>query len=245
MPTESKLTRRLRHGARLSERDIGQLETISASAIDIVASTDLIKQHDVAKHAHIILDGVACRYKFLRDGRRAIVALLLPGDFCDLQDSIQQKMDHSIATLVDCRIAKLDKQEITRLLESSPAIRRACLWATMVEEATLREWLVNVGRRSSEEAVAHLFCELDARLGAVGLARGHVFYLPLTQATIADVIGISAVHVQRVIANLKDAGLIMLQDRVLVIPDFASLAEMADFDETYLHLGNTVGPHEQ
>lgn len=82
-------------------------------------------------------------------------------------------------------------------------------------------------------------------LGAVGLARGHVFHLPLRQATIADVIGISAVHVQRVIANLKDAGLIVLQDRVLVIPDFASLAEMADFDETYLHLGNECGTHEQ
>lgn len=238
---ESKLTRRLRYGADLQQADVERLEKISTSALFFEAHTDLVRQLDPPRHVHVLVEGVACRYKVLPNGRRSIVAFILPGDFCDLHMTILRHFDYSICTLADSRIARLNGGEVDMMLATFPAINRACWWSTLVDEAVLREWLVTVGRRTSEEALAHLFCELYTRLNAVGLTQDHVFRLPFTQTTLADVLGISTVHVSRVLTSLRSSGLVELQDRLIKLPDFPALCDLAMFDATYLHLGRRNG----
>ena len=144
-------------------------------------------------------------------------------------------MDHSIGTLVDCEISRVPRGTVNAMLER-PAINRACWWATLSDEAVLREWLVNVGHRATDQQLAHLFCELYLRLRAVGLTSDDSFQMPFTQPTLGDLIGATPVHVGRKMGKLRDSGLITLQDRVMSLPDFEAITEFADFEPEYLHL---------
>jgi CRP-like cAMP-binding protein len=165
------------------------------------------------------------------------MAYLLPGDFCDLYVFILKAMDHGIATLSRCKVVAIPRHRTLELTER-PAIARAFWWAALVDEATLREWLVNIGRRSAEHRVAHLLCELLLRLRVVGLANGDRFELPLTQGALADTMGLSEVHMNRVLQSLRSAGLITLGNRTLVILDVERLMALSDFNPNYLHLGH-------
>lgn len=243
MTEESHLTRKLRFGAALGKEEACRLDRLVREAVPVPARTDLVVQYQATEHVHVVKSGVACRYKMMPDGRRAILALLLPGDFCDLHVAILDYMDHSIGTLVDCEISRVSRNEIECMLTHYPLINRACWWATLVDEAVLREWLVNIGRRRTDQQLAHLFCEIYVRLKAVGLAGDHSFRMPFTQETLGDLIGATQVHVQRTMAQLRGAGLITLQDRVIAFPDFDALAGFAEFEPGYLHLGGMApGP---
>ncbi|WP_306110938.1 MULTISPECIES: Crp/Fnr family transcriptional regulator [Roseovarius] len=237
MQDVSALTRKLRNGAALSGEDVERLERIALTSRCVPANTDLIKEHETTEYVHVIESGVACRYKITPDGRRAILALLLPGDFCDLHVAILDHMDHSIGTLQESRVSRVSRDDVLQMLSASPAISRACWWATLVDEAVLREWLVNVGRRRTDQQLAHLFCELYTRLEAVGLAENGRFRMPFTQTTLGDLVGVTQVHVQRTMTQLRDKGLITQQDREIGLHDFNAVAEYSDFDATYLHLG--------
>jgi CRP-like cAMP-binding protein len=188
-----------------------------------------------------VISGFACRYKVLRNGSRQIVALLVPGDFCDLHVAILGTMDYSIATLSPCTIADLSRATVLDLTEQYPRIGRALWWATLVDEAVSREWLVNIGRREAPQRMAHLFCELLMRFQAVGLADGDSCPFPLTQVDLADALGLTPVHVNRTVQALRQAGLIVLQKRRLAIPDVDSLKMFCDFDPEYLHLVKRQG----
>ena len=236
MQTQSHLVRKLSRGAHLGPGDIERLDQLSASARYVSAGQDLTVEGDDPKHVHFITSGIACRYKHLQDGRRAIVALLLPGDFCDLHVAILGYMDHSIGALTDCEASQVKVGELNAMLQNHPAIHRACLWAGLVDEAILREWLVNVGRRSARQQLAHLICELFVRLEAVGLTRDHTFGLPFTQATLADMLGMTSVHVQRALASVREDGFIVLGHRSISLPDFSALADLGEFEAAYLHL---------
>lgn len=189
----------------------------------------------------LVLSGFACRYKILRDGKRQIVALLLPGDFCDLHVAILGAMDHGIATFSPCTIADLSRAKVLDLTEQYPRIGRALWGATLVDEAVLREWLVNIGRREGVQRMAHLFCELLMRFQAVGLADGDSYPFPLTQTDLADVLGLTSVHVNRMLQVLRQAGLIVLQKQRLAIPDVDRLKAFCDFNPDYLHLVKRQG----
>ena len=154
-------------------------------------------------------------------------------------------MDHSIGALTGCEVARVSPNEIDTLLSQSPGIERACRWATLVDEAFLREWLVNIGRRSSEQQLAHLFCELYVRLRAVGLTDDEPFRMPFTQNTLGNLLGISAVHVQRTMRSLREADLITLQDRHIRLVDYRALAELGEIDPCYLQLGKTDPIHRK
>lgn len=238
MSQKSALTLKLLHGARLEEHDVTRLDRLQVAPHQASAGADLITQGENPEHVHFVTSGVACRYKYLSDGRRAIVALLLPGDFCDLHVAILGRMDHSIGALTDCEASRVPRAELEKMLREHPLIDRACTWATLVDEAVLREWIVNVGHRTTEQQLAHLFCELFARLNAVGLAIDYSFRMPFTHPTLGDMLGASQVHIQRTMTRLRAAGLVTLQDRIIGIPDIAALAELAEFDPSYLHLQN-------
>jgi CRP-like cAMP-binding protein len=180
------------------------------------------------------------RYKVLPDGQRQIMAYLVLGDMCDMHGSILGEMDHSIGALTPCRVAYIPQRAIEELTRRHPRINRALWWATLVDEGTLREWLVTMGRREADQQMAHLFCELLLRLQTVGLATENGFELPVTQDELADTLGLSAVHVNRVLQQLRKDGLISLVGKRLTIHDVERLKALAEFDPTYLHLNERL-----
>lgn len=237
------LTRKLEAFAALPEADRRLLDEVVRGAREVGAREDIIHEGDDPTDVHLVLEGFACRYKLLEDGRRQIMAYLVPGDFCDLHVFILKSMDHSIAALSPCRVVDIPRRRVLEMTER-PALARALWWCSLVDEATLREWLVNVGGRSAEHRVAHLLCELLLRLETVGLTNGGSYELPLTQAEIADTMGLSHVHVNRVLQRLRAEGLITLKDKQLVILDVPKLKAFSGFNPNYLHLNERNGSKE-
>jgi len=229
------LIRKLEAFAPLPEADRRLLGQITQFAQVVGPKVDLVREGDAPKAVHLILGGFACRHKDLPDGSRQITACLVPGDFCDLHVFILRAMDHSISTLSRCRVVEILRPQVLELMER-PAVARAMWWAALVDEAILREWLVNIGTRPAEQRTAHLLCELLMRLEAVGLTNGDKYELPITQTELGDTMGLTAVHTNRVLQRLRKDGLITLTNNSLVILDIGRLKAFSDFNPNYLHL---------
>ena len=230
------LIRKLERADGLTEADHSLIQRVCEAARPVEARKDLIKQGDRPENVHLVLDGFACRYKVLANGRRHILAVMVPGDFCDLHVAILGRMDHTIATLTPCTMVQIPRATILEMTESHPRIARALWWATLVDEAVLREWLVNMGQRPADQRLAHFFCELLLRLQVVGLADRNGCPMPIRQSDLADIFGLTDVHVNRVLQELRAAGLIVLRSRRLEVPDVERLWAFCDFDPDYLHL---------
>jgi CRP-like cAMP-binding protein len=152
----------------LDDKDRAALRHLSHNAKRLPRGSNLICEGDKPTSVFLLLEGWAFRYKCLADGHRQIMAYLLPGDLCDVRIFLFEEMDHSIGLLSDALVAKIPAAEMLDVLDRFPRIERAMMWATLVDEATLREWLLNVGQRNALQRIAHLFCELCVRLGVVG-----------------------------------------------------------------------------
>lgn len=231
----SPFIRKIAYGADLTAEDQALLDEVSATPRPVAAKTDLISEGDEPTNVHLVMSGYACRYKVLPDGRRQIMAIFVPGDVCDLHIQILGEMDHSIGTLSDATVVDIPPAIIDKLI-ANPRINRGLWWMTLVDEGTLREWLVSMGQRGAAEQMAHVFCELHLRLRSVGLAEGDRFDLPGTQEDLADVMGVTPVHVNRTLALLRDNRLIDLDRGQLFIPDVGRLRAFGGFDPNYLHL---------
>lgn len=230
--------RKLEGFASLSDTDRATLERISAHPRTVVPGTILVEEGDEPRGVYLVMSGIACRYKQRANGTRQITAFLLPGDSCDLDVARLDQMDHAITTLSTCTVVRIPFDAVRDLVSQHPTIAGALRMSTLADEATLREWLVNVGCRSSIERIAHLFCELFIRLQTVGLATEDTCELPLTQAQIADTTGVSTVHVNRSLQELRRRRLIELRGKTLKILDARHLKALAEFKPNYLHLNN-------
>jgi CRP-like cAMP-binding protein len=197
------------------------------------ARDGLAKQGERMPGVFVILDGFACRYKVLPDGRRQMLALLLPGQVSDPRSVLLPRMDHSIAALGPVEAAFLAKDVVQRL-ERLPVLWNAMALSALVQQSIAHEWLVNVGHRSSFERISHLFCEIHTQMEAVGLVQDGSCEMPLTQADIADALAITPVHVNRTLMELRRTGLVSFQSRRLTIHDVAALHRVAGFDACYL-----------
>ena len=236
--TSNPLIRKLEGFVPLSEADRVLLERISADVRPVQAGTDLVREGEAPDGVFLIMDGMACRHKRAANGARQITAYLVAGDVCDLDVALLDQMDHTITTLSDCSVVRIAPETVTQVMENYPQIARGLRLGTLVDEATLREWLVNVGCRSSDERIAHLLCELLLRLQFVGKATQDSFELPITQGDLADTTGLSTVHVNRTMQSLQRQGLIALAGASLQILDLPRLTALAGFKANYLHLGN-------
>lgn len=237
--------RKLRLRAHLDESDVAALRAATAEVSQVEAGRDLVSEGGAPGAAYIILDGFACRYKLLPDGGRSILAYLVPGDGCDLHASLLNRAINSVMTLTPCTIASVTYRSIKELAATRPNIYRALWWSVLVDEAVLQEWLVGIGRRSADKQVAHILCELLTRLQAVELGTGPQYRLPLTQAELADTAGLSNVHLSRVLADLRKAGLITSGRKSISVPDLGRLRTFADFKPDYLLLPSLKVPPEE
>jgi CRP-like cAMP-binding protein len=231
----ARLVEKLRSFAPLGEDDVAALTALCQDTRELGPRRTIIREGDRPERVHLVLDGWAARYKLLPDGGRQITAYLIPGDFCDLHVTILGEMDHSIATLGPATVAFVPRGAMEKLAER-PNIARAFWWATLVDEAVLRAWIVNIGRRDAAEAIGHLICELYLRMRNVGLAADHAFEMPLTQEEIADTLGLTPVHVNRVLQRMRAQGLITLKRGALEILDHQKLAKTSGFNPNYLHM---------
>lgn len=231
------LVKKLEHFVRLSSAEKDILARAATERIrKLRAHEHVFLEGDEPKFVYLVLDGWACRYKQLEDGRRQITGFFLPGDLGDLNVFILRAMDHSVASITRLKVAEISRSSFEGILEGYPRIARALWWDALVAMAIQREWTVNLGQRDALERIAHLLCELFVRLRTAGLSRGKSCDFPITQAELADAAGMSAVHVNRTLQELRSMKLINLSGRVLTIMDFARLMQVAMFDPSYLHL---------
>lgn len=231
------LIKKLEHYVRLSQHD---KEVLSAAAAERVRKLrshgQLVSEGDKPKVIYLVLEGWAFRYKHLEDGRRQIVGFFLPGDFCDLNVFILREMDHSIASVTPLTLSEITRSNFEHILDGHPRITQALWWEALVNMAIQREWTVNLGQRDALERVAHLLCELFIRLRTAGMTEGWSCNFPLTQSELADATGMSTVHVNRTLQELRALKVIVLNSRTLSILDFDRLMQVGMFNPNYLHL---------
>lgn len=203
---------------------------------DYRADLTFIEPHQELQHSTLLLDGLMCRYKDLRDGQRQVTELHVAGDFADLHSFTLKRLDHSVMTLTPCRVAIVPHENLRRITEQYPHLTRLYWFATNLDAAIHREWAVSLGRRSALSRVAHLFCELEVRLGLVGLTEGDGYALSLTQMDLAECLGLTSVHVNRTLKELRGQGLMEFRSGRVVIQDLEGLRRAAEFDPAYLYL---------
>jgi CRP-like cAMP-binding protein len=225
----------------LSREDREWLEAASRAPKEVEPNVDLITEGEAPDHLMLIMKGFAYRYKMTHEGKRQIFAYLVPGDFCDLHVALLKEMDHSVATLSPCSVVYIPTRTVHDLTENLPTLTKAFWWCTLVDAAVLREWVVNVGQRPPDQRIAHLFCEIHLRLQAVDMTSNGAFQLPITQAELADTVGITSVHANRCLKTLREAGLVTFRRDSVQILDLERLKEFASFNPNYLHLGARQG----
>ena len=221
--------------ANLSAGEVAVLAGLTAGPATYAAKYDLIREGDRPGPVFVVLEGWACRYKILPNGARQILAYLMPGDACDLHVGLLAEMDHSIQTITPALVATIERVEMDEVMNKHRGIAKAMYLSQLIDEGTMRAWITSMGRRASIERVAHLMCELYLRARNVGLTLETRFALPLSQSLLADSLGMTPVHLNRVMKELRTSGAMTLQRGSLIIEDPVRLIRIAGFDENYLH----------
>ncbi len=230
------LVRKLESIAQLSDEERQAILSLPARRQTLLPRQDIVRDGDEPSQCCLILEGWACRYKILSGGRRQIFSFHIPGDIPDLQSLHLPVMDHSLCTMTKARVAFIPHAALRDLTARFPNIA-ALLWRdTLIDAAVFREWMIGMGRRSAYGRIAHLFCEMYAKLEAVGLASEHRCPLPITQTDLADALGLTNVHINRTLMALRGDGLITLGNNTLVVEEWDELMEAGGFDPLYLHL---------
>ncbi|WP_320202246.1 Crp/Fnr family transcriptional regulator (plasmid) [Agrobacterium sp. rho-13.3] len=227
------------HDVVTVDEEAALFEVITRTAL-FQTGDDIVAQGSRPRHSTLLLDGFSARYKILEDGSRQITALHVPGDFVDLHAFTLKTMDHGIVAMSVCKVAFAEHSDLQKITETQPHLTRLLWLDTIVDGAIHREWIVAMGRRSKKSHLAHLICELYLRLQVVGLVEGWSFRLPLSQGEIADVLGLSLVHLNKTLQLLRQDGVIRWENKTVEILRWEELAQLAEFDATYLSL--TVEP---
>jgi CRP-like cAMP-binding protein len=198
---------------------------------------EVLRDGGTSDHLFLIVEGWAARYKVVASGARQITAFLIPGDFCNLSLAAEQPADQGVVTLTQARVAVIPKSLVNAATKVDPHLTRSLWSMALLDAAVVRAWLINVGRRDAYGRVAHLFCELHTRLSAIGMVERDSFELPITQEQLADTLGITPVHTNRVIQRLRSDGLISLTAGKMTLLNKDRLAALAGFDPAYLQPG--------
>jgi CRP-like cAMP-binding protein len=227
----SLLARKLTGFLRLSEGELDCLAELQSAPVFVKRDTELVREGQTGHMAYILQAGWACSFKLLADGGRQIIAFPLPGDCIGLRSALLRTSDHSFFALTDAIVSGIEASRLMRIFDEFPRLGAAILWATSRDEAIVVEHLVSIGRRSAIERTAHFFLELRERLRLVGLATDKEFICPLNQYVLADALGLSAIHVNRVVRQLRERKLLTLKGRRVFIQDASGLKALAGFQD--------------
>jgi CRP-like cAMP-binding protein len=206
---------------------------------DYAPDEDILVEDRPIDECHVILSGLAMRYKLLPNGERQIMAFLIPGDLCDAEVFVLEKMDHSVGAITPTICAVISAKTMRTLLREIGPMSEALWWGTMTDLAVLRERIVDIGRRDARERVAHLIYEMLVRFRTVGATDDDVMPWPITQDELADATGLTTVHINRTLRQLREEGLIETNRREMKVLDADRLREISCFNPNYLHLIRT------
>lgn len=210
------------------------LEGASVRTATYNARQIIVRQQTPLTQCTLLLEGFVERYKDTPEGRRQILAIHIPGDFVDLHSYPLKRLEHSVAALTDVRVALFPHPEIRALTKASATLTELLWRSTLVDAAINREWIVSIGARSAAIRLAHLFCEMYVRLQRIGQAPTTTFPLPLTQVDLADATGLTAVHANRMLRQLRERGMVAFRQGEVEILDWDALRRFAKFDPAYL-----------
>jgi CRP-like cAMP-binding protein len=222
--------------APLSDNALAALRGLPFELNTYPKHAHLIREGERVKSAKLIVEGLAYRHKVTAEGARQILSLHMRGDFVDLEGSLLNVADHNVQVLETCTVAEVPRAALLEVIDRHGALAHAMWVDTLIDASVYREWIVNVGRRDARRAMCHLLCEFGRRLEFAGLANGGRYELPMNQEQLADALGITPVHVNRVLKELDKEGLILRQQRSVQVPDRKRLADVGGFNELYLHL---------
>lgn len=240
-PSPSRLIgTRLLESRLLSHEERRALDDAVSSPRPVRTGTDLVGEGQRTDSLFIVVDGWACRYMTTSAGGRQFPALILPGDIGNLDSLMLDQLDYGVRTLSDATVVTLPRDRALALAALHPGIARAFTRLAMVENVILSKWVLSLGCRDARERLAHLFCELSARLDAQD-GNQSSFEYPLTQEQIGDALGLTAVHVNRTIQQLRAEGLVVTRGRTMLLPDVARLRRISGFDPRYLHIDPPIG----
>ena len=230
------LVRKLASIAYLTGEERDALGTLPMQVREIPARQDIVRVGDRPTQCCVVLGGFAFRYKLVGDGKRQILAFHVPGDIPDLQSLHLAVLDHNLAALTPLTAGFIHHDAIHDLNARFPRVAGALWRDTLADAALLRERIVSIGQRDGLSRTAHFLCEMFRRLGAVGLATQTSMGLPITQVEIADALGMSFVHINRMLRELRERRLVTLQGQKVLVENWTELEALAEFDPAYLHL---------
>ena len=228
------LRTRARHS--ISDDEERAIRALVGEIREYPARKTFIHAGDRLYHSTMLLDGLMCRYKDLRSGQRQIAELHVPGDFADLHSFSLKRLDHNIMTLTPCRVAFVPHERLQALTHDHPHLTRVYWFSTNLDAPIHREWELSLGRRDAVARMAHLFCELHARLALVGLADDDGYRLKLTQSDLAECLGLTPVHINRSLRQLRELGLVTFRSSRVDLHDLTGLRKLAEFDPAFLYL---------
>jgi CRP-like cAMP-binding protein len=234
------LLRNLELRADLGDADREAILALPFALKTLEAQTYTVREGDPPQQCGVLVSGFAYRQKLTGDGQRQILSVHIPGDALDFQHLFLNVADHSVQMLTRGKVALVARSAFQNLMTERPAIAHAVVVKILAEASIFREWVLNVGRRDARSRLAHVFCEFAIRLEAAGLAEASGFELPMTQEQLADALGMSPVHVNRVLKSLERDGLVNRSRRFIGFSDWERLREVADFNQRYLHLEHQV-----
>lgn len=230
----SPLTRKLSAFVALSAEELAVLDKSHQRRRRFVPGRDLVQQGQSKQAAYILASGWVCSYKIQRDGTRQIVDFQIPGDFLGLRGLLLRTSDHSFEPVNEIQAAEVLASDLLEAFTSTPRLATAVLWAASRDEALVVEHLVGVGRRDADARMAHFLLEMGARLALVGIGSKEGYDCPLTQYHLADALGLSAIHVNRVLRLLRERGLVTFRNGRVTFHDHQGLVDFAEFDPAYL-----------
>jgi CRP-like cAMP-binding protein len=233
---DNPLIRKMESVFTLTDDERQALEALPMQVMVIKDNQDIVRIGDSPSRSCLILSGFACTYKVTVGGKRQIVSFAIAGDVPDLQSLHLKVLDNSISTITTCRVGFITHQDLLEICDRYPRITAAFWRETLIDASIFREWVMNVGQREAYQRMAHVLCELLVRLRAVGLVEDHVCDLPITQSEFADALGVTNVHVNRVLQQMRADGLIETRGTQVRVPDWDRLKQVGEFDHTYLHL---------
>jgi CRP-like cAMP-binding protein len=230
------LIRKLERGLHLTNEERSALERLPMRIELIRTNQDIVREGDRPSHCFVLLEGVAVTFKRTGGGKRQIMTFNIAGDIVDLQALHVKRLDSTVSSITPCKVGFIEHEALLELCARLPRIANALWRETLTDAAIFKEWVLNVGRRDAHAGVAHLICEVVTRMRAVGLVHDDRCPFPITQNELADAVGISAVHINRTLQELRSAGLITLARGKLQIHDWEALQRAGDFVPDYLYL---------